>query len=587
MRTQTIRVRPDDAGARELPFAAVRDRIVAATAGGVSTIVLAGDPLRRGDLLPLVRVARAHGAADVVLVTDAAQVGSEDDARRLAAAGVTQVVITVGRADPRPLLAGAARCLAAGLAVTVRLPIGRGLPPAADRLAWIVDANPALTTFELGALVADEAAAAEIVAAAQAAPRTAKVSLAADAPLPPCLAELPPRWRPLLSERMRTEGAPNQAHEACARCALSTTCTVGREELARAAAGRDPRPVADAAGYARPGRSPGSRLKVLGAADTEQFFHVDYEYGADAAVGTRPTSRIGIIYRCNQVCTFCELADMDVDLAPAKIRAALDAARARGSTRVIITGGEPTLSPDLVEHVAYARAVGFEEIELQTNAVLLDRPGAAQRLRDAGLTSAQISLHGPDEAVSDRLTAAPGTHRRTLRGVDELLAAGVTCLLNHLVFKDNCQLLLDFVEMVAARWGEHRARVVVQFHSARNEFPTREEALRHIAPYRDYAALLRRAIDRGRALGLRVRDLQDPTGIPSLCVLGADESYLGPILDQGAAPRYHAWESEWLTRVPACSGCDAREKCMGVPRHYLALHGDAEFAPIKRARGAG
>ena len=101
MRTQTIRVRPDDAGARELPFAAVRDRIVAATAGGVSTIVLAGDPLRRGDLLPLVRVARAHGAADVVLVTDAAQVGSEDDARRLAAAGVTQVVITVGRADPQ------------------------------------------------------------------------------------------------------------------------------------------------------------------------------------------------------------------------------------------------------------------------------------------------------------------------------------------------------------------------------------------------------------------------------------------------------------------------------------------------------
>jgi len=269
------------------------------------------------------------------------------------------------------------------------------------------------------------------------------------------------------------------------------------------------------------------------------------------------------------------------------VRRALDAARARGSIRVILTGGEPTLCRDLVDHVAYARTVGFEEIELQTNAVLLDRPGAAAALHAAGLTSAQISLHGPDAAISDRLTAAPGTHARTLRGVDALLEAGVRVLLNHLVFVDNASLLLEFVDMVHARWGAHCDRLVIQFHSPRNEFATREEGLRHVPRYATYAARLVAAIDRARSLGLNVRDLQDPTGIPSLCVLGADTEYLGRVTAQRTSPRFHRWESEWLTRVPACTSCARKDECMGIPKHYLALHGDSEFraftAPVDPA----
>ena len=217
---------------------------------------------------------------------------------------------------------------------------------------------------------------------------------------------------------------------------------------------------------------------------------------------------------------------------------------------------------------------------------MLDRGDLVERLRAAGLTHAQVSLHGPDSAISDRLTAAPGTHQHTLGGIDRLLDAGVHVILNHLIFVDNCHLLVDFVEMVHARWGRHAGAFVVQFHSARNEFVAREEGLRHIARYRDYATTLRTAIDRARALGLGCHDLQDPTGIPSLCVLGADEAYLGPILAQAERPRLHAWESDWLTRVDACKRCDAAGACMGVPRHYLALHGDAEFSPILRAHAA-
>ncbi|MEO7329388.1 MAG: radical SAM protein [Minicystis sp.] len=587
------------------PFASVRDRIVEALAAGIDSLVLCGgEPLLRGDLPALIRVARAHGARALVLETDAATLGATG-ALSLKEAGITGLrvpilttqperfaEITRSKVHPREILRGIAAGLDARLEVSILLPMAEGLPGADARLAGLRHAFPKLRSFELspvrhgeagpGAPLSPAILREQLAEAWKAAKKLdVSVELAPGVTVAPCIVDLPGGSRRLLASQMREEGEPNRAAPVCERCALATRCSVSAVDLERLGGASLARPIAEVSEYLRPGKSPGSRLRVLGAADVEKFFHVDYEFGADVH---QATSRLGIIYRCNQVCTFCELADMDTDLSVPKIRAAIDASRARGSERLIVTGGEPTLSPDLLDHVRYAHEKGFVMIELQTNAVLLDRLGFAADLRAAGLTHAQISLHGPDSAISDRLTAAPGTHQRTLNGVGNLLEAGVGVLLNHLVFKDNCHLLVDFVEMVEARWGQHRGQITIQFHSARNEFADRAESLAHIARYSEYAGTLRRAIDRARALGIRVYDLGDPTGIPSLCVLGHDESYLGPILDQKVRPRFHAWESDWLTRVEACSSCDASAACMGVPRHYLALHGDGEFLPIRLRR---
>ncbi len=326
---------------------------------------------------------------------------------------------------------------------------------------------------------------------------------------------------------------------------------------------------------------PYARVKVLGPEDVERFFHVDYVYEEGAHVDQPPTARIGIIYQCNQPCTFCQLAEMNTHIPPVRIYAALDASRARGAVRVILTGGEPTLCRHLPDYIRYAREHGFTTIELQTNATLMDKPGLARRLRDAGLTDAQVSLHGPDSDISDRLTGAPGTHQRTLAGIGNLLEAGVRVLLNHLIFRDNCHLLLDFVDMVERRWGQYRERVIIQFHTPLNEFAQTTSARQHIARYTEYAATLQKAIDRARGLGYMFKDLQDPTGIPALCVLGVDSEYLGPILSQKEKPRFHRWESEWMTRVEACQSCDVADACMGIPRVYVDLHGSDEFHAIR------
>lgn len=582
-----------------------------ALAEGASVIVLSGgEPTLRPELESFARFARDGGAEEVVLETNATLLATAEKVSSLRKAGITSARISlvtsaaeqhrslVARAaparatSPAHVFRGIAACLEAELPLTIRLPVARGLPPAAARLRGLAQAFPALRTFVLAVVRRGDRAAtetaldpAELATELDLAYRAAQkerveLSVAADRPVPPCFGPFAEGARRLVGAALREEGPPNDACDACSRCALASRCRLGRSDLETSMDLDRVEPIREARTWLRPGKSPGSRLRVLGPADVETFFHVDYDY--DTEVDT-PTSRLGIIYRCNQICTFCELADMDTEVEPARVREAIDKSRARGSRRLIVTGGEPTLSPHLVDHLRYARDRGFEEIELQTNAVLLDRPGFAEALRDAGLTSAQVSMHGADAEVSDKLTAAPGTHRRTTAGVERLLEAGLRVLLNHLVFRDNCRGLVSFVDWVDARWARHKERIVIQFHSPRNEFADREEALAHVPRYAEYVPELRAAIDRARALGYAVRDLQDPTGVPALCVLGADPHYLGPLLAQSERPRFHAWESPWLTRVAACERCDVRDACMGVPRTYVTLHGEAEFSPIRRA----
>ncbi len=70
-----------------------------------------------------------------------------------------------------------------------------------------------------------------------------------------------------------------------------------------------------------------------------------------------------------------------------------------GLRRIRITGGEPTIRPDLLTIVRSIRAIdGIEDIALSTNGVRL--PQMARALRDAGVDRVNISV---DSLRADRI----------------------------------------------------------------------------------------------------------------------------------------------------------------------------------------
>ena len=174
-------------------------------------------------------------------------------------------------------------------------------------------------------------------------------------------------------------------------------------------------------------------------------------------------SEFAITYRCNLACRFCyagcgggaagpDLAEMstadarrviDIIAGPAKVPS------------VSFTGGEPTLRDDLPELIAHARERGLR-VNLITNAIRCARGDLADRLADAGLTSAQVSVEGPDAAVHDGLTQRPGSFDATLAGLERLRAAGLRSVhTNTTLCAGNIDRAEEIVDL-AARLGMER-----------------------------------------------------------------------------------------------------------------------------------
>jgi len=138
--------------------------------------------------------------------------------------------------------------------------------------------------------------------------------------------------------------------------------------------------------------------------------------------------RLSVTDRCNFRCSYC-LPDGCPKGAGAEpltveeIRRLVSAFAEVGVWKVRLTGGEPTLRPDLAEIVrAVASTPGIERVGLTTNGYRLER--LALELRDAGLTSLNVSVDSLDPARFERITGSP--HLRSIvAGVETALAAGI------------------------------------------------------------------------------------------------------------------------------------------------------------------
>ena len=107
--------------------------------------------------------------------------------------------------------------------------------------------------------------------------------------------------------------------------------------------------------------------------------------------------RISVIDNCNLRCVYCmpleglSFAARPDLLTPAEIELVGRAAVSAGFGRVRLTGGEPTLRPDLTEIVSRLRSIeGMGDLSMTTNGIRL--PALAGELRAAGLSRVNIHI---------------------------------------------------------------------------------------------------------------------------------------------------------------------------------------------------
>jgi GTP 3',8-cyclase len=123
---------------------------------------------------------------------------------------------------------------------------------------------------------------------------------------------------------------------------------------------------------------------------------------------SRTRARLLVTLQCGWDCVYCrghgpEARHLPWDEAVRFVEAAV----VRDASSLVITGGEPTFYPQLVELVAHAARQGLPEIVLETSGQGLT-PELARNLREAGLTRLLVSIRAFHPAVGRKLTGGRG-----------------------------------------------------------------------------------------------------------------------------------------------------------------------------------
>jgi len=173
-----------------------------------------------------------------------------------------------------------------------------------------------------------------------------------------------------------------------------------------------------------------------------------------------------LTHRCPLRCPYCsnplDLQRGSVVLDTATWRRVFGEAAALGVLQVHFSGGEPLARCDLVELVADATKAGLY-VNLVTSGIRLgaDR---LERLVEAGLEHAQLSIQDSDPASGDRIAGFDGAQRAKRQAAALIRAAGLPLTLNAVVHRQNLRHLEEIIDL-AVQLGAERLEVAhVQYY---------------------------------------------------------------------------------------------------------------------------
>ncbi len=303
-----------------------------------------------------------------------------------------------------------------------------------------------------------------------------------------------------------------------------------------------------------------------------------------------------LTFHCNLHCPFCYLGrlrqgDRHLELSTAEVCDILAQIAAAGCLNLVLTGGEPLMRKDFP--AIYRTLAGLGVVPtLFTNATLVD-DALADLLAEHRPRRVEVTLYGATAETFDRVVAQPGAHAACMRGLDRLLARGLTVELKTTLTRDNAAELPALRAFAASKGLRYRYDPMLD--------PCLDGDLAPLSHRLDPEAILAIDLqDPGRfadleRLAARPTQVDDPDRV---YVCGAGESsfhidargrlsmcgltrYAAFDLREGAfATGFHQHFAALRAshyppgQVPRCRGCDLIALCSNCPGTAYVEHGD-------------
>jgi GTP 3',8-cyclase len=169
--------------------------------------------------------------------------------------------------------------------------------------------------------------------------------------------------------------------------------------------------------------------------------------------------RVSVTDRCNERCRYCMPDELQEWLPRAGVLSfpemlrLVRVAASLGVDKIRVTGGEPLTRPGIVEFLRETVGIdGIRSVGLSTNGTLLSRKTLARDIREAGVTSLNISLDTLDRASYAEITGRDFLPR-VLEGIDAAIDAKFCSIkLNAVLMRGRTEdALLDLVEYASKK----------------------------------------------------------------------------------------------------------------------------------------
>ena len=166
---------------------------------------------------------------------------------------------------------------------------------------------------------------------------------------------------------------------------------------------------------------------------------------------------ISITGLCNNSCMFC----LDGE-RPDKyhhdfkeVKKEIKQAREEGNTKLIISGGDPTIHPNVIDFVKYARKLGYEKIQIITNGRMFASKDFTDKIIGAGLDEVTFSIHSYTSEMHDSLTRVPGSFRQIIKGVRNVQSSKKNMIINTdtCITKKNYKELPKIIRFIVEKVG--------------------------------------------------------------------------------------------------------------------------------------
>ena len=292
---------------------------------------------------------------------------------------------------------------------------------------------------------------------------------------------------------------------------------------------------------------------------------------------------IRLTTHCNQSCPFCQAIEPQKAPGPAAQdlrRAFARLASALPGSKIVFTGGEPTLREDLPALVADLVArEGILFLEVQTNGIRLGANPDRLIFTPSEKLGFMVAMHGLRESIYDACTGTQGQLESAISGVKALLGAGHPVELNCVLSALNIDGLQAMIESIPSLFPDRQPGV----HLSIMGVPEQRDATDLHVPYPRLVQEVSSAIEKGADIGLSVNAALNAghAAVPP-CLLTEDllaSSDLRQLYNhEGHSPNKQA--ARWWTKSKVCASCQADAQCLGLPRSYVEKFGLHELTPI-------